>query len=73
MSKIGIIQICDAVVALTDIDFDEMETMIQGQEGYTHPLKCGTAKKLHETGSHNRRVLNALKNFKNVIEGKEEE
>ncbi len=61
-------KVCKSVLKLQDSDFEEIEKMIEGQEKYSHPLKCKTAKRINDTGRHNRKVMNALKQLKNILE-----
>ena len=61
-------KICKAVKALNEEDFTAIAEMAKEQQGYIHPLKMATASKHNKIGEHNSRVLEALKNLKNVIE-----
>ena len=60
-------KVCRLVMRLKDEDFLEMEGVIRSQLGYSHPFKMATAKKQHELGEHNKGVLDALKNLKDLI------
>ena len=60
--------ICLSVLKLTDDDFKEVETAILSQKSYSHPLKNATVKWQHDLAEHNQRVLDAVRNLKNVIE-----
>ncbi|OBZ08914.1 hypothetical protein A8L34_22435 [Bacillus sp. FJAT-27264] len=61
-------KVCKAVLKLQDGDFVEMEGVYKGQESYSHPLKNATAAKQNQLGAYNRRVTEALKNLRSVLE-----
>jgi len=60
-------KMCKAILKLQDSDFEEVEKMIEEQERYSHPLKCYSAKKLNEIGNHNSKIINMLKQLKEII------
>lgn len=62
-------KVCKAVLKLTDADFTEVEKMYEEQASYCHPLKMAKASKQHELGSHNQRVVEALKALRSTIQG----
>lgn len=65
-------EVCMAVLALADTDFEEMEAVIKDQQEYNHPLKMATTLRQGELAEHNRRVLDKVKELKAVLEsGKE--
>jgi hypothetical protein len=65
-------KLCKSVLKLTDEDLGMVDEMAQKQSGYINPLKNATQGKLNKLGSHNQRVLVALKNLRQVlIDGKQ--
>ena len=60
-------KVCIAVMKLKDSDFVTTEAMYTEQLEYTHPFKHGTANRQHRLGEHNRKVIEALKNLREVI------
>jgi hypothetical protein len=59
--------ICRKVAKLTDAEFAEVEAMAAEQRGYVHPLKMGTAARLHAAGNHNERVVAKLRELRDTI------
>lgn len=69
-----IYNISQLVLSLTDEDFKELQDMVDGQKNYVHPLKFATMKEQHELGKHNQKMINCLKELKQIlIEGKPKE
>jgi len=65
-----IIRLCKQITTLTEADFAEMQSIIESQAGYVHPLKNATATRLHNLSDHNQKVLFHLRNtWKNIIDG----
>jgi hypothetical protein len=64
--------ICKSVLKLTDDDFTAVCDIAKEQSDYSHPLKMGTAARINDLGSHNQRVIAALKNLQDVIKAGEE-
>lgn len=62
-----IIKICKSISKLTESDFAEMQTIIEGQSGYIHPLKHATANRMHNLANHNENVLSKLKEVHQII------
>lgn len=60
--------IANALIRLTDQDFQEAEKMYVEQESYSHPFKNAQASQINAIGRHNRRVLEALRVAKRAIE-----
>lgn len=60
-------KVCNAASKLQDTDFEEVEKMCEEQEHYSHPFKQATAQRQHALGDHNKKVLAALKNLRDVI------
>ena len=63
-------KVCKAVKNLTEEDFKAVFDMAKEQIEYTNPLKMATASKLNDTGEHNFKVIEALRNLKIVIESR---
>lgn len=61
-------KICMEIVRLNDFDFKEMESVIQEQAEYIHPLKNATAARYHSLAEHNKKVLASLRSLKETIE-----
>lgn len=53
--------ICKNILALTDSEIAECETVISSQIAYAHPFKQGKQKELIESGKHNLAVLEQIK------------
>lgn len=62
-----IIKICKSISKLTESDFEEMQSIIERQAGYIHPLKNAIANRLHGLANHNESVLSKLKEVYKII------
>lgn len=62
-----IIKICKSISKLTEEDFSEMQTIIEGQSSYIHPLKHTTQNKINDLADHNEIVLSKLKDVYQTI------
>ena len=62
-----ILRICADVMAITDEEIAEIRKIYEDQLSY-NPLKPVTSGWQHELGIHNKNVLEALLNLKQVIE-----
>ena len=60
-------KVCMAVLNLEIEDFAEMDRVAQKQCEYAHPLKMATARWQNELGEHNKKVMEELKNLRNVL------
>ena len=60
-------KISDLVKQLTDEDFKYFEEIIEQQEEYYNPLKMGTVNKQRELAAHNKKMVNCLKELKELV------
>lgn len=60
-------KISELIRQLTDDDFKEFEDIIKQQEEYYNPLKMGTVNRQRELAEHNKKMLNCLKEFKELV------
>ena len=62
-----IFKISKLVLAITDEEFEELESMAQEQCDYVNPLKCSTTAKRHALGEHNKKMISCLRDLKNEL------
>lgn len=60
-------KISELVRQLTDDDFKEFEETIKQQEEYYNPLKMGTVNKQRQLAEHNKKMVNCLKEIKELV------
>lgn len=60
-------KISELVRQLTDNDFKEFEETIKQQEEYYNPLKMGTVNKQRQLAEHNKKMVNCLKELKELV------
>lgn len=60
-------KISELIRQLTDDDFKEFEDIIKQQEKYYNPLKMGTVNEQRELAEHNKKILNCLKELKELV------
>lgn len=60
-------KISELVRQLTDDDFKEFEETIKQQEEYYNPLKMGTVNKQRQLAEHNKKMVNCLKELKELV------
>lgn len=60
-------KISELIRQLTDDDFKEFEDIIKQQEEYYNPLKMGTVNRQRELAEHNKKMLNCLKELKELV------
>lgn len=60
-------KISELVRQLTDDDFKEFEEIIKQQEEYYNPLKMGTVNKQRQLAEHNKKMVNCLKELKELV------
>lgn len=60
-------KISELIRQLTDEDFKEFEDIIQQQEAYNHPFKMGTAIRQRELAEHNKKMVNCLKELRELV------
>lgn len=60
-------KICKAVLKLSDEDFEQVKQMVQGQSNYINPLKPATSERQQKLGDYNTRVLNAMRDLREII------
>lgn len=66
-----IYKISQLILSISDADFKELEEMIENQKEYYNPLKMGTTNKQHKLAEHNKKMVNCLKDLKQIlIDGK---
>ena len=60
------------ILNLTDSDFDEINSIIDSQLNYCHPLKMATQGKHNKLGRQNKKVIESILKLKKILEvGKE--
>lgn len=59
--------ICERILVITEKEFSEAEEMAAQQQAYIHPLKPATVKWQNELGSHNAKVISALRELQDII------
>lgn len=67
-SENSIYGICEKVIAITNEEIKEIETICQEQINYISPLKMKTTKKQNDLGKYNKKVLDKLIQLKKLIE-----
>lgn len=66
-----IYKISQLILSISDADFKELEEMIENQKEYYNPLKMETTNKQHKLAEHNKKMVNCLKDLKQIlIDGK---
>lgn len=63
-------KISELVRQLTDDDFKKFEDTIRQQEEYYNPLKMGTVTRQRELAEHNKKMVNCLKELKELVSKK---
>lgn len=59
--------LCKKVLEITDSQLDAATAEAERQLGYMHPLKMGTAGKVHSAGRHNLAVAQKLRELRDTI------
>ena len=62
-----IYKISELIRELTDDDFKELEDMITNQKEYYNPLKMGTVNRQRELADHNEKMVNCLKQLRELV------
>lgn len=65
--KNPIAPLCKKVLQVTDEDIAEIERIAKDQMDFVHPLKNGTASRLHRLGEHNLNVLEGIRALRETI------
>lgn len=63
-------KISQLVKQLNDDDFKEFEDIINQQEEYFNPLKSATVNEQRRLAEHNKKMVNCLKNLKELVDKK---
>lgn len=63
-------KIAELVRELTDEDFKYFEDTIEGQESYFSPLRMGTVNRQRELAEHNKKMVNCLKQLRELVSEK---
>ena len=60
-------EVCKLALSLTDEDLKAVDEMSNEQAGYLHPFNGEKQAKFNDLGNHNQKVLDAVKNLREIL------
>lgn len=63
-----IFKISELVRKISVEDFEYLEDMVENQKNYYNPLKMATTKNQHKLADHNEKMINILRELKQLVD-----